>query len=239
MHYLRFSFCIRPSVPAALRLLGSHSVGVVVLGRHCCCRFKGGSEGGRDGDGGRKGGREGGGGGALHGVRRHIHPDRHRLSVCRHPSYSTTQWKPAAAHAARRPNAPLRDAGPKRGMRQDDGMGRVDRADSRLREGGRVGQQEARKTRSGSAAARRWKAQLQNETNCAPASCRRRRRRRRRRLPPNRCARTPLAAPRRHAQHKGEASNLHKLRPKYDPEGAGPGGSGVRELRRSCGGSYR
>ena len=177
---------------------------------------------------GREEGREGGGGGALHGVRRHIHPDRHRLSVCRHPSYSTTQWKPAAAHAARRPNAPLRDAGPKRGMRQDDGMGRVDRADSRLREGGRVGQQEARKTRSGSAAARRWKAQLQNETNCAPASCRRR-------LPPNRCARTPLAAPRRHAQHKGEASNLHKLRPKYDPEGAGSGGSGVRELRRSSG----
>ena len=186
MHYLCFSFCIRPSVPAALRLLGSHSVGVVVLGRHCCCRFKGGSEGGREG----WGGREGGGGGALHGgvgVRRHIHPDRHRLSVCRHPSYSTTQWKPAAAHAARRPNAPLRDAGPKRdapGRRHGPG-GQGGQAEGRAP--GRVGQQEARKTRSGSGAGR-WKAQLQNETNCAPASCRRRRRRRR--LPESLCPHT-------------------------------------------------
>ena len=236
MHYLRFSFCIRPSVPAALRLLGSHSVGVVVLGRHCCCRFKGGSEGERDGEGGREGGRE-----AVAGHYTACGVISILIgTVCPSAAIQVTPQRSGSRLRPMLPAGPMpRSATPApRGMRQDDGMGRVDRADSRLSEGGRRGgQQEARKTRSGSAAARRWKAQLQNETNCAPASCRRRRRRRR--LPPNRCARTPLAAPRRHAQHKGEASNLHKLRPKYDPEGAGSGGSGVRELRRSSGGSYR
>ena len=123
-----------------------------------------------------------------------------------------------------------------RGMRQDDGMGRVDRAD-KLR-GGRQGGWANRKQEKREAAAARVGGRHNYKTK---------RTARRRRVAaavaaaasPNRCARTPLAAPRRHAQHKGEASNLHKLRPKYDPEGAGSGGSGVRELRRSSGGSYR
>ena len=68
----------------------SSSVGVVVLGRHCCCRFKGGSasEGGRE-EGGM--GREAVAVAGHSTARRHIHPDRHCLSVCRHPTYYSTQ----------------------------------------------------------------------------------------------------------------------------------------------------